>query len=103
MIFEQKGYTVVEARHGEEALSVCERHPGTIDLLVTDVMMPRMNGRQLAERVNQVRPNVKVLFLSGYRHDVLIGDGLLKADSAFVQKPFRTEDLARKVRDVLAR
>jgi len=102
IIFQQKGYTVLEASRGEEALAVCERHPGSIDLLVTDVMMPRMSGCQLAARLAQIRPNMKVLFLSGYRHDVLIGDGLLKADAAFIQKPFRPDDLARKVRDVLS-
>jgi PAS domain S-box-containing protein len=102
-IFEQKGYTVLEACQGDEALAVCKRHPGPIDLLVTDIMMPRINGWQLAERLAQIRPTIKVLFLSGYRHDVLVNDGLLKADSAFVQKPFKPEDLARKVREVLAR
>ena len=102
MVFEQKGYTVLEASRGDEAVAICERHAGSIDLLVTDIMMPRMNGRQLAERLVQARPGMKMLFVSGYNHDTLIGDGLLKADTAFIQKPFRAHDLARKTREVLS-
>jgi len=94
------GYIVLEARHGVDALRVAERHPDTIHLMVTDVVMPHMSGREVAERLNTVRPHMKVLFMSGYTDHALMNRELAPG-SAFLQKPFTPEVFARKVRHVL--
>jgi YesN/AraC family two-component response regulator len=96
------GYTVLEARHGLEALQVCERQSGPIHLMVTDVVMPEMNGPQLARRMLLLRPDLKVLFLSGYTDSTLLHNGLLDASRNFLQKPFTPDDLKNKVREVLS-
>ena len=95
------GYTVLEAADGREAVRVAERHTGGIDLVVCDVVMPYLGGRQLVEQLAAVRPGMKVLFLSGYTDDAVVRHGVLKADYAFLQKPFTPTALAQKVRDVL--
>ncbi len=95
------GYTVVDAPDGPTALDVAARHRGGIDLLVTDVVMPRMSGRELAERLALARPRMKVLYTSGYTDDAMVRRGVLTAGVAFLQKPFVPETLARKVREVL--
>ncbi len=95
------GYTVVDAPDGPTALDVAARHRGGIDLLVTDVVMPRMSGRELAERLAPARPRMKVLYTSGYTDDAMVRQGVLTAGVAFLQKPFVPETLARKVREVL--
>lgn len=95
------GYGVVEARDRDEALRVLEVHPGHIDLLLTDVVLPGIGGRELADRVTAARPGIKVLFTSGYTADVILQHRLLEHDVALLQKPFTRESLARKVRDVL--
>jgi PAS domain S-box-containing protein len=100
-ILERQGYHVFEARHGADALRVAEQLDGRIDLVVTDVVMPQMNGRELAERLAAVRPGVAVLFMSGYTDDEIIRRGLLDPDMAFLQKPFTAHALARAVRDML--
>jgi len=100
-ILESCGYTVLEARHPEEALQIAERYIGPIHLLVTDVVMPQMNGRALAERLAPQRPEMKVLFVSGYTDDAIVHHGVLNPGTAFVQKPFAPDGLARKVREVL--
>jgi two-component system cell cycle sensor histidine kinase/response regulator CckA len=101
LVLQRNGYHVLEATHGEEALRFCEQLQETIHLLVTDVIMPRMNGRQLAERLRQLRPDVKVLYISGYTDDAVVRHGILNRDTSFIQKPFTTDTLAQKVREVL--
>jgi CheY-like chemotaxis protein len=100
-ILEARGYTVLEARNGEEALVLCERHEGPIDLVATDVVMPGMNGRMLVERLTAQRPAVRVLFMSGYTDDDMLRRGIVDPRMAFFQKPFTPEALANKVREVL--
>lgn len=100
-ILERHGYRVLEAQHGREALELCTRHEGAIDLMVTDVVMPQMNGRELARQLTGLRPTLKVIFVSGYADDVIAQYGPLDADMAFIQKPFSPDTLLRKVRDLL--
>jgi two-component system cell cycle sensor histidine kinase/response regulator CckA len=100
-ILRASGYTVIEARNGSEALLLSERHPGPLDLLLTDVVMPRMSGRELAERLAQVRPAMSVLYMSGYTDDAVIRHGVLGADTAFLQKPFTPATLVQRVRETL--
>ena len=102
-ILEMEGYTVFAASNGHEALSICEQQEGTIDLLITDVVMPEMSGRELAESLEHKRSEVKVLFMSGYTDDAVVRHGVLKASSFFLQKPFTPDALARKVREMLNR
>ncbi len=95
------GYNVLEAPTVEAAVDLAERHPGFIDLLITDVIMPNMDGKQLQARIAQRRPGIKTLFMSGYASDTIIRKGVLEKGIHFIQKPFAIADLARKVRHVL--
>jgi|GEM_PF-2470799 PAS domain S-box-containing protein len=95
------GYTVLEARHGSEAILVCERHQGEIHLLLTDAVMPGLSGGELLERLAPLGRKMKVLFMSGYTEDFAALQGLLAAGVPFLQKPFRMATLAQKVRELL--
>lgn len=97
------GYTVLEANRGQEAIRLCETYQGPIHLLLSDVVMPEMGGRQVADAILSLRPNIKVLFVSGYTDDAIVRHGILHEQVAFLQKPFTPNALARKVRDVLSR
>jgi signal transduction histidine kinase/CheY-like chemotaxis protein len=101
LILQRSGYTILEATDGAEALRLYERHPGHIDLLLTDAVMPNMGGRTLAERFTAARPGVKVLFMSSYTPDDSLRLGVQKQQAAFLQKPFTAGTLTRKVRQVL--
>jgi len=100
-ILEMHGYRVLTASDGEKACRVCEEYPEEINLMITDVVMPVMSGRELAERVAQRRPRMAVLYMSGYTDDAIVRHGVLDHDMPFLQKPFTPDAFARKVRDVL--
>jgi PAS domain S-box-containing protein len=100
-LLQESGYTVLEASQGEDALRICRQAEGPIHLLITDVVMPGMSGRELAERMAPLRPETKVLFMSGYTDDAIVRHGVLAAEAAFLQKPFTPAGLTRKVREVL--
>lgn len=95
------GYTVLTAHHGNLGLAMANQYSNEIDLLVTDVIMPYMGGRELAEQLKILRPQLKVLFISGYTDDAVVQHGLMTAEVAFLAKPFSPSDLATKVREVL--
>jgi len=92
------GYEVLSAANADEALKIAAAHEGPIDLLLTDVIMPGMNGRQLAERLLAERPGLRVLYMSGYTDDSLVQHVVLNTDASYLQKPFDAETLSRKVR-----
>ena len=95
------GYTVLEAPHGGEALLLCERYPAAIDLMVTDIVMPHLNGVELYERVARLRPEMRVLYMSGYTETGIAREGILKPGATFLEKPFSPDSLLRKVREIL--
>jgi PAS domain S-box-containing protein len=95
------GYTVLTADSGQQALVMASEHAGPIDLLVTDVVMPRMSGRELSQTLVHLRPNLKTIFMSGYTDDNVVRHGVGEASIAFLQKPFSLSTLARKVRDMI--
>jgi CheY-like chemotaxis protein len=100
-VLRQHGYAVLEAPHGGEALMLCERHQGPIDLMLTDVVMPHMSGRELYDRVAPLRPGMRVLYMSGYTDHAIVERGVLQPGTALLQKPFTPDSLALKVREVL--
>jgi hypothetical protein len=96
------GYTVIEASSGEQALQRAQEFGGEIHLLLTDVMMSGMNGRELADRIAQKYPGIKILFTSGYTDDSIARQGIFDLSVAFIQKPYRPKALARKIREILS-
>jgi CheY-like chemotaxis protein len=98
---EKQGYKVIEAADGAVAMQIAVAHEGTIHLLLTDVIMPGMNGRELAQRISEIRPNVKVLYMSGYTENVIGHNGTLDAGVRLLQKPFNLRDLKDKVREII--
>ena len=100
-VLERHGYTVLEAARAEAALDIATRYSGTIHLLLTDVVMPGLNGRELASRLADLRPDARVIFMSGYTDEAVTRHGVLEPGSAYVQKPFTPDAIARKVREVL--
>ncbi|HKN15771.1 MAG TPA: ATP-binding protein [Candidatus Sulfotelmatobacter sp.] len=98
---EKQGYRVIEAADGAVAMQIAVAHEGTIHLLLTDVIMPGMNGRELAQRISEIRPNTKVLYMSGYTENVIGHNGTLDAGVRLLQKPFTLRELKSKVREVL--
>ena len=100
-ILEGAGYQVITASDGAEAVKVAAAHKGTIDLLVTDMVMPHLGGRQVADKLRAERPGLRVLYLSGYTDTAAARQGLMEPGAAFLQKPFATDSLVRRVREVL--
>jgi PAS domain S-box-containing protein len=100
-VLQECGYTVLEAGCGDEALEVCAAHAGPLDLLVTDVVMPGMGGRELAERLIAIRPELTTIFVSGYMDDAVVRHGIIKDEVVFLGKPYTPLALTKKVREVL--
>jgi len=100
-ILEELGYRVLEASGPREAIALCQGHPGRIHLLLTDVVMPDMNGKELEGRIRVMKPGVKTLFMSGYTANAIAHRGVLEKSARFLQKPFSIDTMARKVREVL--
>ena len=97
---ESKGYKILEAQNGSQALEIAEHYPESIDVLVTDVVMPQVRGLELAKRVAELVPDIRVIFMSGYSEDALLENRLLsKTNTTLIQKPFDPEELARKIRE----
>jgi PAS domain S-box-containing protein len=100
-ILRQAGYTVLEAGDGESAVRTCRQHEGTIHMVLTDVVMPRMSGRAVADQLMELRPGLGVLFMSGYTEEAIVNHGVLHEGVNFLEKPFTPDTLTRKVREVL--
>ena len=102
-VLQLHGYTVLEARHPGEALRLGSEHRGPIHLMITDVVMPQMSGREVANRLAPRRPEMRVLYMSGYTDEAIVHHGVLDAGTAFLQKPFSVTGLAQKIREVLSK
>jgi len=100
-VLEAYGYAVVAARNPVAALQAAQQHQGSLDLLLTDIVMPQMSGRQLAERLVAPRPGLRVLYMSGYTNDAITNHGVLEPDVALIEKPFTPEGLILRVRETL--
>jgi two-component system cell cycle sensor histidine kinase/response regulator CckA len=100
-ILEQAGYSVIEASKGAEAVRLSEEHANGVDLLLTDVVMPEMSGKELADLLKGQRSDLKILFMSGYTDEAIVHHGVLDSTVEFVQKPFTPSALIKKVREVL--
>ncbi|MCJ7784978.1 MAG: response regulator, partial [Desulfobacterales bacterium] len=102
-ILQKQGYKVLEAPQGDEALLISQKYEGPIHLLITDVVMPGMSGRDLSERLTPLRPEIKTLYMSGHTNSAIIHHGVLEPGVNLLQKPFTPETLVRKVQGVLAK
>ena len=100
-VLQRHGYRVIDTRNGPEATQACERHEGEIHMLLTDVVLAQITGTDLARQLSPMRPRMKVLFISGYTEEAIVHQGVLEEGTAFLQKPFTPNVLARKVREVL--
>jgi two-component system, cell cycle sensor histidine kinase and response regulator CckA len=100
-VLEEEGYVVLAAASGEEALRMAVSYDGTIELLLTDVVMSGINGRLVAERLAESRPDVAVIYMSGYTDDMVVRTGVVAAGATFLQKPFTGDALVDRVRAVL--
>src|SRR5262249_57041647 len=100
-ILKSRGYSVLVAERPDAALDLCRQHSGKIDLVLTDVIMPGMNGRDMADRIVALRPEIGVLFMSGYTDSVVVRNGNAERLTSFLQKPFSPSVLGRKVREML--
>lgn len=100
-VLRRDGYEILEALGGEEALRVADQHEGVIDLLLTDVVMPGLGGRELGERFKELRPDTALLFMSGYTEDEVLLQGIRVAEVNYISKPFTVAGLREKVREVL--
>jgi len=100
-VLKSAGYTVLVAANGGEGLLLLERHDGPVHLMLTDIVMPGMSGQELAERLQETRPEMKVLYSSGYTDDAILRHGVLDDKSHFISKPYTIVELTRKVREVL--
>ena len=101
MMLEEAGYEVLQAGNGLDAIAVAERHPGAIDLLVTDVVMPRLSGPDLAQRLRGLRPGLEVLFMSGYTDSRLVKRGVEEANINLLVKPFTPDELIGRVAELI--
>ena len=102
-ILERAGYTTLNATNGQDALALCREHGQRVELLITDVLMPQMGGRELVERLQTQGHDMKVLYVSGYTDDSTVYSGDLPPGTAFLQKPFTLGSLLDKVKEVLAK
>ena len=100
-LLEGFGYRVLQASNGPDAIAIAEQHPGTVHLLITDIVLPVMDGRVLAEKLKSVHPEIKILYISGYSHEKL-GHDKTADDLSLLQKPFTAEALATRVRRILS-
>ena len=98
---ESMGYTALVAKDGNQAIRLCNQFTGKIDLLLSDVVMPKMNGPEVMRRIKDYRPDIAVLFMSGYTNDVMLRHGFSNSDVSFIQKPFSAAELMHKVREAL--
>jgi YesN/AraC family two-component response regulator len=100
-IFIRKGYKLLEAREGKEALEICRENPGPLAMMITDIIMPRMNGLELADRALEIRPDLKVLYISGYHSRSRSCLERLEPGRNFLRKPFTPREILKKVREIL--
>jgi len=101
-MLQHAGFALLHTDQPQEALRICRENPDAIDLLLTDVVMPEMNGRELAEAAAALRPDMKILFMSGYTDDTVLRHGILATQTAFIEKPFSTHKLVSKIQEVLS-
>jgi len=100
-VLESRGYKVLEAGNGEDAVNLAKRHRGDIQLLLTDMIMPRMNGRDAAQLIRSLRPAIKVIYMTGYADDKILRPGTLSKDEALLEKPVVPDELALRIREMI--